>query len=62
MAAFTPKEKTTKVELIQRKLAELVDISQAYSPSRKTFFNISSFQILAMFRRGLKQHSSPRSQ
>jgi len=53
MAAFTPKEKTTKVELIQRKLAELVDISQAYSPSRKTFFNISSFQILAMFRRGL---------
>jgi MFS family permease len=53
MAASTPKEPTTKAGLIQRKLAKLVGVSQAYSPSRKTFLNISSFQVLAMFRRGL---------
>jgi len=53
MAAPTPKETTTKAGLSQRKLTELVRVSQAYPPSRKTFLNISSFQVLAMFRRGL---------
>ena len=34
-------------------LKKLVGVSPAYGAGRKTFLNISSFQVLAMFRRGL---------
>ncbi len=53
MAVSIPKESRIRAGFIQEKLARLVDVSQAYVTRRKTFWNISSFQILAMFRRGL---------
>lgn len=42
-----------KARFTWKSLAELQDVSQAQRTGRKTFLNISSFQILAMFRRGL---------
>ncbi len=43
----------TKVELAQKRVERLKGISKPYKTSGKTFLNISSFQVLAMFRRGL---------
>ena len=43
----------TKVELAQKRIERLKGISKPYKTSGKTFLNISSFQVLAMFRRGL---------
>ena len=53
MAVSILKDSRIRAGLIQKKLAELVDVSQAYVTGRKTFLNVSSFQVLAMFRRGL---------
>ena len=41
------------VGLTWKMFADHVDASQLQRAGRKTFFNISSFQVLAMFRRGL---------
>jgi len=53
MAVSILKESRIKAGLFRKKLAELVDVSQAHLTGKKTFLNISSFQVLAMFRRGL---------
>ncbi|MCW3993538.1 MAG: MFS transporter [Candidatus Bathyarchaeota archaeon] len=53
MAISILKETRIRAGLFRKKLAELVDVSQAYVTGRKTFLNVSSFQVLAMFRRGL---------
>ena len=53
MAISILKEPRIRAGLFRKKLAELVDVSQAYVTGRRTFLNISSFQVLAMFRRGL---------
>ena len=53
MAVSIFKGSRIRAGLIQKKLAELVDVSQAYVTGRKMFLNVSSFQVLAMFRRGL---------
>lgn len=50
MAAHTARKPGTKAGATRGKLA---GAPLAYEPGRKTFLNISSFQILAMFRRGL---------
>lgn len=43
----------TKVESTQKKIERLNGISKPHKTSGKMFLNISSFQVLAMFRRGL---------
>lgn len=47
------KKSRIKAKLTWKRPAELTKVSLAQRTSRKTFLNISSFQILAMFRRGL---------
>lgn len=47
------KEFKVKAGLTWKSLTANVGVSQALRTGRKTFWNISSFQILAMFRRGL---------
>ncbi len=53
MAVSTLKKSRIRAGLFRKKLAELVDASQALVTGKRTFLNISSFQVLAMFRRGL---------
>jgi len=42
-----------RVGFTWKNLAELVGVSYVHNTNRRTFLNISSFQVLAMFRRGL---------
>ncbi|MCK4668782.1 MFS transporter, partial [Candidatus Bathyarchaeota archaeon] len=53
MAVPILKETKIRAGLFRKKLTELAGVSQTHRTGKKTFLNISSFQVLAMFRRGL---------